>query len=111
MTSKKLGALLCSAPPATARVETPEPTQSAARSDQIVVLERIQCAAIKPPSAGPEVPLQVVIPEHVRRQLAVNAAEEGRSFRSLVLTALRGLGIDVSEADIKGKPWSPKCLN
>jgi hypothetical protein len=103
MTSKKLGALLRSAPPATARVETPEPTQSAARSEQIVELERIQRAAIKPPSAGPEVPLQVLIPEHVRRQLAMKAADEGRSLRSLVLTALRGLGIDVSEADIKGK--------
>jgi len=36
-------------------------------------------------------PLQVLIPEHIRRQLAVKAAEEGRSLRSLVLTALRGL--------------------
>lgn len=103
MTSKKLGALLRSAPAATARIETPEPAQSAARSEQIVELERIQRAAIKPPSAEPEVPLQVLIPEHVRRQLAVKAAEEGRSLRSLVLTALRGLGIDVSETDIRGK--------
>jgi hypothetical protein len=102
MTSKKLGALLRTVPSATARAETPEPAQSAARSEQIVELERIQRAAIKRPSE-PEVPLQVLIPEHVRRQLAVKAAEEGRSLRSLVLTALRGLGIDVSEADIKGK--------
>ena len=100
MTSKKLGALLRSAPPATAKVETPEPTQS---SEQVVELESIQRAALEPPSAGPEVPLQVLIPEHIRRQLAVKAAEEGRSLRSLVLTALRGLGIYVSEADIKGK--------
>jgi hypothetical protein len=33
----------------------------------------------------------------------MKAAEEGRSLRSLVLTALRGLGLDVSEADIRGK--------
>ncbi len=60
-----------------------------------------------------EVPLQVLIPERVRRQLAMKAAEEGRSLRSLVLTltALRGLGIDVSEADIKGKARPPKCIN
>jgi hypothetical protein len=101
MTSKKLGALLRSAPPATARAEAPEPALPAARPEPVAELERPQRAAAKPPA--PEVPLQVLIPEHIRRQLAVKAAEEGRSLRSLVLTALRGLGIDVSEADIKGK--------
>jgi predicted HicB family RNase H-like nuclease len=66
-------------------------------------MEKPERAATKPPAPEAEVPLQVLIPEHIRRQLAVKAAEEGRSLRSLVLTALRGLGIDVSEADIKGK--------
>ena len=55
------------------------------------------------PAVEQEVPLQVLIPEHIRRQLAMKAAEEGRSLRSLVLTALRGLGLDVSEAEIRGK--------
>jgi hypothetical protein len=102
MTSKKLGALLRTAPPATARAETPEPAQPAARPQPAAEPERPH----RPVTASPaeqEVPLQVLIPEHIRRQLAMKAAEEGRSLRSLVLTALRGLGLDVSEADIRGK--------
>jgi hypothetical protein len=103
MTSKKLGALLRSAPPAIARTEAPEPALHAAHSDAVVELERPARPATKPSAAEPEVPLQVLIPKHVRRQLAVRAAQEGRSLRSLVLMALRGLGIDVSDGDIKGK--------
>ena len=103
MTSKKLGALLRSAPPATARAEAPEPAGPATRPEPVAELERPQRAVTMPTVLELEVPLQVLIPERVRRQLAMKAAEEGRSLRSLVLTALRGLGIDVSEADIKGK--------
>jgi hypothetical protein len=104
MTSKKLGALLRSAPPATARAEAPEPAGPAIRPEPVAELERPQRAVTMPTVLELEVPLQVLIPERVRRQLAMKAAEEGRSLRSLVLTALRGLGgIDVSEADIKGK--------
>ena len=103
MTSKKLGALLRSAPPATARAEAPEPAGPATRPEPVAELERPQRAVTMPTVPELEVPLQVLIPERVRRQLAMRAAEEGRSLRSLVLTALRGLGIDVSEADIKGK--------
>ncbi len=103
MTSKKLGALLRSAPPATARAETPEPAQPTARPLPAAEPERPHRPVTTPPPAEQEVPLQVLIPEHIRRQLAMKAAEEGRSLRSLVLTALRGLGLDVSEADIRGK--------
>jgi hypothetical protein len=103
MTSKKLGALLRSAPPATARAEAPEPALPTVRPESLTEMERPEGVVTKPPVPEAEVPLQVLIPEHIRRQLAVKAAEEGRSLRSLVLTALRGLGIDVSEADIKGK--------
>jgi hypothetical protein len=101
MTSKKLGALLRSAPPATARAEAPELPD--ARPESPAEMETPERAVAKSPAPEAEVPLQVLIPEHIRRQLAVKAAEEGRSLRSLVLSALRGLGIDVSEADIKGK--------
>jgi len=51
----------------------------------------------------PEVPLQVLIPAGIRKQLALRAAEEGQSLRALVLRAIRSLGITVTEADIKGK--------
>jgi hypothetical protein len=49
------------------------------------------------------VPLQVLIPEHVRKRLAVKAAEEGRSLRALMLTAIRSLGIEVTDEEIRGK--------
>ena len=100
MTSKKLGALLRSAPPATAEGDVAEPSPPATRPEP--GNWKGQQRAVDKPSLA-EVPLQVLIPEHIRRQLAVKAAEEGRSLRSLVLTALRALGIEVSEADIKGK--------
>ena len=102
MTSKKLGALLRTAPPAIARTEAPEPALHAV-SEAVVELERPTRPATKLSAAEPEVPLQVLILKRVRRQLAVRAAQEGRSLRSLVLMALRGLGIDVSDGDIKGK--------
>src|SRR5579872_4014681 len=103
MTSKKLGALLRSAPPATARAETPEPVQPEVHPQPAAEPARPYRPIAASPVMEQEVPLQVLIPEHVRRQLAMKAAEEGRSLRSLVLTALRELGLDVSEADIKGK--------
>lgn len=102
MTSKKLGALLRSVPPATARAEASEPPVATPpspaptseplprRTDRSGLVER-------------EVPLQVLIPERIRRQLGVKAAEEGRSLRELVLQAVRSLGIEVTDADIKGK--------
>jgi hypothetical protein len=98
MTSKKLGALLRSVPPATARAEVPPPPVSA---------PVLPVAELLPRPAGlvtePEVPLQVLIPEHVRKRLAVKAAEEGRSLRALILTAIRSLGIEVTDEEIRGK--------
>ena len=95
MTSKKLGALLRSVPPATAR-----PEASAAA-------EPMPAATPQPASRSqavePEVPLQVLIPRRIRTQLGIKAAQEGRSLRELVLYAIRGLGIDVSDEDIRGK--------
>ena len=102
MTSKKLGALLRSVPPATARAEVPESPQPTAAPDPTPQPQWPGPAA-KPPAEEREVPLQVLIPESIRRQLGVKAAEEGRSLRELVLTAIRSLGIDVTDAQIKGK--------
>jgi len=102
MTSKKLGALLRSAPPATARAETPEPLQPFAAPDATSGSPQPRPTA-KPPAQEREVPLQVLIPEGIRRQLGVKAAQEGRSLRELVLTAVRSLGIEVTEAQVKGK--------
>jgi hypothetical protein len=96
MTSKKLGALLRSVPRATA-AEAPEP------ASPVPAAESASQAAQAAPAVEPEVPLQVLIPAGIRKQLALKAAEEGQSLRALVLRAIRSLGITVTEADIKGK--------
>jgi hypothetical protein len=100
MTSKKLGALLRAVPPATA-AETPKPPveASAPAAD-----EQVSRKIPRPsPAVEPEVPLQVLIPASIRKQLALKAAEEGKSLRALVLAAIRSLGITVTDAEIKGK--------
>lgn len=98
MTSKKLGALLRSVPSATAPAQVPEPAPVPVEVSQPEPQPKPRQA-----EAEREVPLQVLIPEIIRRQLGVKAAEEGRSLRELVLTAVRSLGIEVTEAQIKGK--------
>jgi len=99
MTSKKLGSLLRSVPPATA-VETrdavPVPIKTPAPAEP-------RASKSVRPASEPEVPLQVLIPANIRKELAVKAAEEGQSLRALMLTAIRSLGIKVTDADIKGK--------
>lgn len=102
MTSKKLGALLRSAPPATARAEAPEaplPAPPPIRAPEPLTPQHTAKSA----ASELEVPLQVLIPEHIRKQLAVKAAEEGRSLRALILSAIRNLGIAVTDEEIRGK--------
>ena len=58
------------------------------------------------PLAGaeePEVPLQVLVPRHVRIQLDRMHAETRKPLRALTLEALRAIGIEVSDEDIAGK--------
>src|SRR4051812_8740614 len=99
MTSKKLGSLLRSVPPATVRAEASDVPTKALTQDELGVLsKRGEISQVEP-----EVPLQVLIPASIRKQLAFKAAEEGQSLRALMLRAIRGLGIEVSEAQIKGK--------
>jgi hypothetical protein len=98
MTSKKLGALLRSVPPATAAEEPEAPVAAPAPVEPAT-----RKAARASPAIEPEVPLQVLIPASIRKQLALKAAEEGKSLRALVLTAIRSLGITVTDADIRGK--------
>jgi chromosome partitioning protein len=95
MRSKQLGALLNTVPPATARPTAP------------VAAAQSPAAAPPPPTAplrnGKEVPLQVLIPEHVREQLGIMAAKERASLRALILRAVRGLGIEVTDEEIRDK--------
>jgi hypothetical protein len=101
MTSKKLGALLRSVPPATARGELPELPQERAASVQIPEVETAPTSARF--SIEAEVPLQVLIPKHIRTQLGVMAANEGKSLRAVVLTAIRELGISVTDEEMRDK--------
>jgi hypothetical protein len=102
MTSKKLGALLRSVPRATAAEveETVTPPQESAPPPAVIPERK---AARAQPVIEPEVPLQVLIPASIRKQLAFKAAEEGQSLRALVLRAIRSIGITVTDAEIKGK--------
>jgi hypothetical protein len=98
MTSKKLGALLRSVPPVTVTEDADQPvaTPALAAAEPVVRKRAI-------PVVEPEVPLQVLIPASIRKQLALKAAEEGKSLRALMLGAIRSLGITVTDADIQGK--------
>ena len=101
--SKQLGALLGRVPSATAAGQqpyrpghipyAPEPADSPMPS-----------VTVQPVTADdPEVPLQVLVPRHVRVQLDRLHAETRKSLRALTLEALRGIGIKVSDEDIAGK--------
>src|ERR1700683_4182079 len=101
--SKQLGALLGRVPPTTAAGQQPSrpvPVPYAPAPPESPVTAR----AVQPPkTADPEVPLQVLIPRHVRIQLDRMHAETRKSLRVLTLEALRGMGIEVSDEGIAGK--------
>jgi hypothetical protein len=94
MRSKQLGALLNTVPPATARPAAP-----------VVVARSVRAPspAEAPLRGAKEVPLQVLIPEHIREQLGILAAKERASLRALILRAVRSLGIEVTDEEIRDK--------
>lgn len=94
MKSKQLGALLNRVPPATAGAA---PRLVSPPSDAHTPAPAIS------PARGREVPLQVLVPEHVREELGIMAARERASLRSLVLRAVRSLGIEVTDEEIRDK--------
>jgi hypothetical protein len=54
-----------------------------------------------PGTAEPkEVPIQVMVPETVRRQVALMGAERGENIRTVVLRGLRAIGINVPESEL-----------
>lgn len=99
MSSKQLGAILNRVPPATARpasqpapAPTPAATPAASRHRSAPIISNAR-----------EVPLQVLVPEHIREQLGIMAARERTSLRALILRAVRSLAIEVSDEEIKDK--------
>lgn len=51
-------------------------------------------------AASRDVPIQVMVPESVRRQVALMGADRGESIRTLVLRGLRAIGIDIPESEL-----------
>jgi hypothetical protein len=51
-------------------------------------------------TAARQVPIQVMVPETVRRQLAIMSAERGESIRTVVLRALGGIGIRIPASQL-----------
>jgi hypothetical protein len=49
------------------------------------------------------VPLQVLVPARIREELGILGARERQSLRALILRAVRSLGIEVSEEEVRGK--------
>lgn len=56
----------------------------------------------------PEVPLQVTVPKRVKRAFDLKAVETGRTRRALVLEALRGVGVSVTDSEIAGRRGGKK---
>ena len=50
-----------------------------------------------------EVPLQITVPKHVKLELDVQAAQIGRTKRSIVLEALRTAGFEMTDAEVLGR--------
>lgn len=46
-----------------------------------------------------EVPIQVMVPEAIRRQVALMGADRGENIRTVVLRGLRAIGIDIPESE------------
>ena len=53
--------------------------------------------------AESEVPLQVTVPRRIKHALDLASVKTGRTRRALVLEALRGVGVTVTDEDIAGR--------
>ena len=51
-------------------------------------------------SGSKDVPIQVMVPEAVRRQVALMGADRGESIRTLVLRGLQAIGIDIPDSEL-----------
>ncbi len=100
--SKQLGALLGRVPPATASGQGSYSSAPAAYAPEVRETPPVPPPAHEP-TIEPEVPLQVLVPRHVRIQLDRMHAETRKPLRALTLEALRAIGIQVSDDDIAGK--------
>lgn len=49
------------------------------------------------------VPIQVMVPKAVRRQVALMSADRGENIRTVVLRGLRAIGIDIPDSELADK--------
>jgi hypothetical protein len=54
----------------------------------------------KPVPRDKEVPIQVMVPEAVRRQVAHLGVDRGENIRTVVLRGLRAIGIEIPESEL-----------
>ncbi len=110
--SRELGNILRSVPAATAGEEaaaaTPPAERKASVPQPVPVPTPRERVSLPPhvssaPTSDLEVPLQVTVPKRVRKELLVMAADQDCSVRALILRAIRTLGIEVAEDELRDK--------
>jgi hypothetical protein len=89
--SKKLASLMDAVPPALVAEAVPPPPLPH------------PAAPPAPAAQDREVPLQITIPRRVRRQLDRLAFEREETLRAVILRAVRSLGVEVSDDDLKDR--------
>lgn len=83
--------------PAPMPLSVVRPSSTGGREEQL--LHKVPA----PASTNVEVPLQVTVPKRVRTDLLVMAASQNCSVRALVLRAVRSLGVEVAEDELRDK--------
>ena len=90
--SKKLASLMDAVPPALVAADAAPPPP----------LPR-PAAPLAPAALDREVPLQITIPRRVRRQLDRLAFEREETLRTVILRAVRSVGVEVRDDDLKDR--------
>ena len=75
---------------------------SFSKSESLVVAAKEKALVRRPKRESLEkaVPLQVMIPPPIRKQIAVLSAERGESLRVTVLRGLKAIGVRVPETEL-----------
>ncbi|GJL80225.1 MAG: hypothetical protein NPINA01_32140 [Nitrospinaceae bacterium] len=55
------------------------------------------------PEKPKEVPIQIMVPEAIRRQVAMMGADRGENIRTLVLRGLQAIGIEIPESELRDR--------
>ncbi len=105
--TKTLGSILERATPATPPASTRRTDLvSGAVSESTSTVVVAEAEPVPRPASAPkakDVPLQVLVPEPIRRQLEIRAAGEGITKRTYILRALKQAGLDVPEKEIRDR--------